>query len=286
MRNNTSVWHQAASRAQRAHDAPSRRWLALLVCVVAAAVAAGGEARGDETAGETRPRLLLVIAEKEYDTRKTLPAFAKAQLADRFTIDSVTAPDDEGRHTLAGLEQAEDYDLVLLSVRRRAPTTEQLAAFRRYVAAGGPLVVIRTSCHAFSLRGEPPPEGHAVWEHFDTEVLGCHYANHHPNGLITRVDAAPAAAGASLLNGVSLPFESAGSLYLVNPLTNATTPLLTGAIDGKPAEPLAWTARSPGGGRVFATTLGHVSDFADESFGRLLANGIDGAIAAERAAGE
>jgi hypothetical protein len=286
MRNSTSVRHQAASHAQRAHDAPPQRWLALLVCGMAAAVAAGGEARGDETAGETRPRLLLVIAEKEYDTRKTLPAFAKAHLADRFTIDSVTAPDDEGRHNLAGLEQAEDYDLVLLSVRRRAPTTDQLAAFRRYVAAGGPLVVIRTSCHAFSLRGEPPPDGHAVWEHFDTEVLGCHYANHHPNGLITRVDAAPAAAGASLLNGVSLPFESAGSLYLVNPLTNATTPLLTGAIDGKPAEPVAWTARSPGGGRVFATTLGHVSDFADESFCRLLANGIDWAIAAERAAGE
>lgn len=286
MCNKTNVVQRSAARGQWAHEATPRRWLALLVCGMAAAVAAGGEAHGDETAGETRPRLLVVIAEKEYDTQKTLPAFAKAHLADRFTIDYATAPDDEGRHDLAGLEQAEDYDLVLLSVRRRAPTTEQLAAFRRYVAAGGPLVVIRTSCHAFSLRGEPPPDGHAVWEHFDTEVLGCHYANHHPNGLITRVDAAPAAAGAGLLNGVSLPFESGGSLYLVNPLEDQAAPLLTGAIDGKPAEPVAWTAQLPGGGRVFATTLGHVSDFAGESFCRLLANGIDWAIAAERAAGE
>jgi hypothetical protein len=228
------------------------------------------------------PRLLMVIAEKEYGTRQTLPAFAEAHLAERFVIDSVTAPDEDGRDNLAGLEDAEDYDLILLSVRRRAPKVEQLAAFRRYVAAGKPLVVIRTSCHAFSLRGEPPPEGHAVWEHFDTEVLGCHYANHHKNGIVTTVQRDPnAAAAVPLLQGVTLPFASGGSLYLVNPLTDATTPLLTGAIDGKPAEPVAWTATSPGGGRVFATTLGHESDFANESFCRLLVNGIAWAAAAD-----
>jgi hypothetical protein len=228
------------------------------------------------------PRLLMVIAEKEYGTRQTLPAFAEAHLAERFVIDSVTAPDEDGRDNLAGLEDAEDYDLILLSVRRRAPKVEQLAAFRRYVAAGKPLVVIRTSCHAFSLRGEPPPEGHAVWEHFDTEVLGCHYANHHKNGIVTTVQRDPnAAAAVPLLQGVTLPFASGGSLYLVNPLTDATTPLLTGAIDGKPAEPVAWTAISPGAGRVFATTLGHESDFANESFCRLLVNGIAWAAVAD-----
>jgi hypothetical protein len=230
------------------------------------------------------PRLLMVIAEKEYGTRQTLPAFAETHLAERFVIDSVTAPDEDGRDNLAGLEDAEDYDLILLSVRRRAPTVEQLAAFRRYVAAGRPLVVIRTSCHAFSLRGEPPPEGHAVWEHFDTEVLGCHYANHHKNGIVTTVQRDPHAAATGspavlLLEGVTLPFASGGSLYLVNPLTETTTPLLVGTIEDKPAEPVAWTATSPGGGRVFATTLGHVSDFANESFCQLLANGIEWAAA-------
>ena len=113
----------------------------------------------------------MVIAEKEYDTRRTLPAFAEAHLGDRYEIDTVSAPDEEGRNNLAGLEKAEDYDLILLSVRRRAPTTPQLSALRRYVDGGGPLVVIRTSCHAFSLRGDEPPAGHAVWNHFDTEVL-------------------------------------------------------------------------------------------------------------------
>lgn len=244
-----------------------------------------------EAAEEAKPRLLMVIAEKEYDTRETLPAFAEAHLADTFAIDYVTAADEEGRNDLAGLEKAEDYDLILVSVRRRAPKAEQLAAFRRYVQAGGPLVVIRTSCHAFSLRGDPPPDGQAVWEHFDTEVLGCHYANHYKNGLVTTVQRDPTAATAGstagplleelLLDGVTLPFASGGSLYLVNPLTEATTPLLVGTIEDKPAEPVAWTATSPGGGRVFATTLGHVSDFANESFCQLLANGIEWAAAGD-----
>lgn len=251
-------------------------WLAILACGVQVVGRCGRGVLADESVTEARPRLLMVIAEKEYDTRRTLPAFAEAHLGDRYEIDTVTAPDEEGRNNLAGLEKAEDYDLILLSVRRRAPTTQQLSALRRYVDAGGPLVVIRTSCHAFSLRGDDPPAGHAVWNHFDTEVLGCHYANHHPNDLVTQVTRAHAASAEEpLLDGVSLPFESGGSLYLVNPLEASTNPLLMGAIDAAPAEPVAWTTHGPGGGRVFATTLGHVSDFETAAFCRLLANGID-----------
>lgn len=256
-----------------------RGWMVARIVVCAwclhAVVWSGRSAVAQDSAGDRKPRLLMVIAEKEYDTRRTLPAFAEAHLGDRYEIDTVSAPDEEGRNDLAGLEKAEDYDLILLSVRRRAPTTAQLSALRRYVDRGGPLVVIRTSCHAFSLRGDEPPAGHAVWNHFDTEVLGCHYANHHPNGLVTRVTRAPSSADDTpLLTGVSLPFASGGSLYLVNPLEDTAEPLLFGAIEGAAAEPVAWTTRSPGGGRVFATTLGHVSDFETDAFCRLLANGI------------
>lgn len=257
-----------------------RRWLGLLVACLTAQLTLGAVATAAEDTAAAKPRLLIVIAEKEYDTRRTLPTFVAEHLGDRYAVDYVTAPDEEGRNDLAGLENAEAYDLVLLSVRRRAPKSEQLAALRRYVAAGGPLVVIRTSCHAFSLRGAEPPEGHAVWNDFDTAVLGCHYANHHPNDLVAEITRDPAAApDAALLAGVSLPFASRGSLYLVRPLVDGTEPLLVGTIDGAPSEPVAWTARSPGGGRVFATTLGHVSDFEGESFCRLLASGIAWSLA-------
>jgi hypothetical protein len=250
-------------------------WLAIFACGVHALGWCGRAVLADDNATEPKPRLLMVIAEKEYDTRRTLPAFTEAYLGDRYEIDTVTAPDEEGRNNLAGLEKAEGYDLILLSVRRRAPTTQQLSALRRYVDAGGPLVVIRTSCHAFSLRGDEPPAGHAVWDHFDTEVLGCHYANHHPNDVVTQVSRAHvASAEDALLDGVLLPFESRGSLYLVNPLEATTNLLLLGAIEGAAAEPVAWTTHGPGGGRVFATTLGHVSDFETAAFCRLLANGI------------
>lgn len=257
-----------------------RRWLGLLVACLITQLPLSAVATAAEDTAAGKPRLLIVIAEKEYDTRRTLPTFVEEHLGDRYAVDYVTAPDEDGRNDLAGLEQAEDYDLVLLSVRRRAPKTTQLAALRRYVDAGGPLVVIRTSCHAFSLRGAEPPEGHAVWNDFDTAVLGCHYANHHPNDLVTQVTRDPAAtASAPLVAGVSLPFASRGSLYLVRPLAEHTEPLLIGTIDGAEPEPVAWTARSPGGGRVFATTLGHVSDFEGESFCRLLAGGISWALA-------
>lgn len=278
MNNKTGVWLGVSGP-----QGSRRGWILAQVVVwtwcLQAVVWSGGSAVAQEGVSERKPRLLMVIAEKEYDTRRTLPAFAEAQLGDRYEIDTVSAPDEEGRNNLDGLEKAEDYDLILLSVRRRAPTTPQLSALRRYVDRGGPLVVIRTSCHAFSLRGDEPPAGHAVWNHFDTEVLGCHYANHHPNGLVTRVTRAPSSASETpLLAGVSLPFESGGSLYLVNPLEDTVQPLLLGAIEGAAAEPVAWTTRSPGGGRVFATTLGHVSDFETDAFCRLLANGIAWAL--------
>lgn len=260
-----------------------RQWLGLLAACLTAHLTLAAVATAAEDTEAGKPQLLIVIAEKEYDTRQTLPTFVEEHLGDRYAVDYVTAPDEDGRHDLAGLEKAEGYDLVLLSVRRRAPKSEQLAALKRYVAAGGPLVVIRTSCHAFSLRGAEPPEGHAVWNDFDTAVLGCHYANHHANDVVTQVTQDPAAAtDAALLAGVSLPFASGGSLYLVRPLTDRTVPLLIGAIDGAEPEPVAWTARSPAGGRVFATTLGHVSDFENPAFRRLLANGIDWAAAGLR----
>lgn len=236
-------------------------------------------ASSDAWADQPPIRLVMVIAEQEYDTRRTLPEFARRFLGQRYAIEFVTAPDVEGRDDLRGLESVDSADLVLLSVRRRAPTMDQLAALRRYLDEGGPLVAIRTSCHAFSLRGERPPPGHATWENFDRDVLGCRYDNHHPDGQVASVSRASTADAASpLLEGVQLPFSSRGSLYLVSPLAENASPLLMGEIVGAMAEPVAWTTTAPGGGRVFVTTLGHADDFADEAFRRLLANGIDWSV--------
>jgi type 1 glutamine amidotransferase len=55
----------------------------------------------------------------------------------------------------------------------------------------------------------------------------------------------------------------------------SATALLTGVSANHPAEPVAWV-NSPrrGGSRVFYTSFGHIDDFQNPEFRKLLLNGI------------
>ena len=53
-------------------------------------------------------------------------------------------------------------DLLVLSVRRQALPEADLAALKKYLAAGKPLMALRTSSHAFDAKGKVPA-GHAEW---------------------------------------------------------------------------------------------------------------------------
>jgi nicotinamidase-related amidase/type 1 glutamine amidotransferase len=224
---------------------------------------------------DRRPHLVVLTAENEYQTEKTLPAFALAKLGKDFRVTFVFA-DAKDKNNLPGLEVLDDADLLLLSVRRRVLPKAQMEAVRRFVAAGKPLVGIRTASHAFALaRGEKLPDGAADWPGFDREVLGCNYALHHDNKLKTTVRIAPGAEKDPILSGVQGEFPSAGSLYKSRPLVEGATPLLIGQAEGiAQAEPVAWIRTRKDGGRVFYTSLGHPGDFKEESFTALLRNGI------------
>ena len=66
-----------------------------------------------------------------------------------------------------------------------------------------------------------------------------------------------------------------GSLYRVLPLAETTTPLLIGSIPDKQPEPVAWTnTAGPKKARVFNTTLGHLDDFENPAFRKLLTNAL------------
>jgi nicotinamidase-related amidase/type 1 glutamine amidotransferase len=224
---------------------------------------------------DRRPHLVILSAEDEYQTEKTLPDFALKHLGKEFRVTFVFA-DAKDPNTLPGLEVLDEADLLLVSARRRVPPKAQLDAIRRYLAAGKPLVGIRTASHAFALRqGQKLPEGAGDWPAFDREVLGCNYALHHDNKLKTTVRVAPGAEKDPILAGVKAEFPSAGSLYRSRPLVEGATPLLMGQVEGvAQAEPVAWTRTRPDGGRVFYTSLGHPGDFKEESFTALLRNGI------------
>jgi type 1 glutamine amidotransferase len=148
---------------------------------------------------------------------------------------------------------------------------------RAFLAAGRPLVGIRTASHAFALRpadklADPKL---AVWPEFDAAVLGGHYTGHHGKDKVA-VTFAPGAESHPILAGIAAgALTGNGSLYRNTPLEKTAAPLLIGTIPDKPPEPVAWThLQGAKQGRVFYTSLGHPDDFQNPAFRRLLLNGI------------
>lgn len=233
----------------------------------------GGEAFA--FAEDKRPHVVMVMAEDEYETAQTLPQFGGDFLGRDFRVTYVYGSESD-RNDIPGLEKTlATADVLLISVRRRALPPEQLDAIRKYVAAGKPMIGIRTASHAFGLRGKEPPKGTETWEEFDAEVWGGNYTNHYGNDLKSMIETVAANAKHPILKGVSRePFPQGGSLYQTAPLAAGTTILLTGAVAGKPAEPVAWTFRRADGGWSFYTSLGQKDDFQNKSFERLLLNSI------------
>jgi type 1 glutamine amidotransferase len=229
------------------------------------------------------PHVVFMIGEDEYHTWETLPEFASKELEPRGYRVTIVHADAADKNNFPGLIEAlRTADLLVLSVRRRTPPAEQLGAVRAYLAAGKPLVGVRTACHAFALRPTDPPAAPplSTWQDFDPEVLGGHYTNHYDAGPPTLVTVAPRAGKHRILQGISVQrLTGAGSLYKVKPLENGTTPLLMGAIPGQPPEPVAWThTYGRNQARVFYTSLGHPDDFRNADFRRLLFNGVEWAI--------
>lgn len=230
---------------------------------------------------ERRSHVVLLIGEDEYQTERTLPAFADAELADRGLRLTTLHCDARDPNDFPGLEALDTADVLVVSVRRRTPPTEQLKRIRAYVESGKPVVGIRTASHAFSLRdNRPPPAGHEAWPEFDAQVLGGHYIGHHP---------APAAGSPRtlvwtkkerkdhpLLTGLPEGEIVVGSsLYKTSPLAMSAVALMMGRVEGvEPTEPVAWTNTNVKGGRVFYTSLGHPDDFKIAAFRRLLVNGV------------
>lgn len=231
-----------------------------------------------DISGEARaPRVAFVIGEDEYDTRTTLPAFAKAELEPRGVRCAFVHENPQSPGDFEGLMDAlEDADLVFLSVRRRTPTVKQLAAIREFLESGRPIVGIRTASHSFD---KEPAEGRAAWHDLDRAVLGGHYQGHYgtkpPEGgpsIVRVVDTAakhPVVAG---LPGDEVKLQS--HLYKYPEMAKTAKVLVEGRVEGREhREPVAWT-NTFRGGRVFYTSLGSPADFEAPFFRRLLLNGL------------
>jgi type 1 glutamine amidotransferase len=228
--------------------------------------------------GDHRKHILIVQGEKEYETFRTLPQFAKNNLLSNFRVSHVFA-DPKNDHSLNNWEVIKGADLVLLSMRRRAIPQVQLDAIRSYVDSGKPLVTIRTSSHAFSLRdNQTPSETGVQWPEFDRDILGGHYHGHHGNkdGKVRSFVQVNKDTDHSTLKFLSREkIQTTSWLYKTSPLSEKAKPLITGMVENSDEpQPVAWTHQSPSGGRVFYTSLGHQDDFDSQFFQQLLLNAV------------
>lgn len=223
---------------------------------------------------DEKPHLVMLIAEREYHTDESLTEFSKKHLGE-YKVTMVRA-DEKDRESLVGLDAIQSADVLLVSVRRRTLPPEQLDQIRKYVAAGKPVLGIRTANHAFCLRKQDPPKGRAAWPEWDHNVFGGSYTNHYGNKLTTSFHVLKENETHPLLKGVSKSksFTTGGSLYKVAPLREGTTVVLTGSVPDNPPEPIAWTFKRADNGKSFYTSLGHIDDFKGEVLPQLLKNAI------------
>ena len=230
---------------------------------------------------DERSHVVFLIGEREYETKATLPVFARDVLeADLGLRTTILHADPENRNRVPGIEAVRKADLLFLSMRRRALPTADMQLVREYLKSGKPLVGIRTANHAFHMRGKNPA-GYDEWVEFDAEVIGGHYTGHHGKGPPNTITVSPGADRHPILRGVhSLPFSSDESLYQNAPLSSKATPILVGSIRGQPTEPVAWTHRY-GNARVFYVALGGPGDFQKRAFVTLLSNAVLWALGEE-----
>lgn len=221
-------------------------------------------------AAERPPHIVFMIGENEYDTKTTVPAFAKAELEPRgVKCTFAIAPNDDSNE-FPGLEALKDADLLFVSVRRRIPSPEMMALIRAHVAAGKPVVGIRTASHAFAQRKTEGP-----WQRFDQEVLGGNYQDHYGKNIVTFGKIVPAQAEHPVLAGIgAAEFKVPSHLYKNPNLPETSMVLMTARMEGRPeVEPIAWV-KTKDQQRVFYTSLGSVEDFAVPQFRTLLLNGF------------
>src|SRR5260221_1657644 len=153
--------------------------------------------------------VVLLSGDEEYRSEEVLPQLAKI-LSERhgftttvlFSINKETGEiDPNTKDNEPGLEALDSADLCVMLLRFRAWPDAQMKHFADYVAAGKPVIGLRTSTHAFSaIKGE-----FAKFNNFGKDVLGEGWGNHwgKHKSEATRGVIEPSVKGDPLLKGVS-----------------------------------------------------------------------------------
>jgi hypothetical protein len=272
---------------------------------------------GGEGPGQGK-HIVLISGDEEYRSEEALPQLARILATHHgFTCTVLFAIDPKDgtinpnvRDNIPGLEALDRADLLITATRFRDLPDAQMQKFADYLAAGKPVIGLRTATHAFDI-----PEGKAFarygwksqapgWEGgFGRQVLGETWVAHHGDHgkESTRGVIAPGQESSPLVRGIkSGDIWGPTDVYQVRlPLPGDSTPVILGqvltgmkaddpALDGpknNPMMPVAWTKTYAvdGGktGRVFCTTMGSSTDLASAGLRRLLVNAAYWAVGLE-----
>jgi len=304
--------------------APRSLFLLALSCAAASAADPWVVYEGSDGPGKGK-HIVLVGGDEEYRSEEALPMLGKILAKHHgfkctvlFAIDPKDGTINPNvNNNIPGTEALATADLMVIFTRFRNLPDEQMKPIDDYLAAGKPVVGLRTATHAFNV-----PKGKAYshygnsyngdkkeWaDGFGRLVLGEKWISHHGKhgGQSSRGLVASDAKDHPILRGIKDgDVWGPSDVYGVRlPLPGDSKPLLMGQVlsgmkfedppaDGKqnnPMMPLAWVKSYtvPGGksGRVFTTTLGAATDLTVEGSRRLVVNACYWAIGLEDKIGE
>lgn len=265
--------------------------------------------------GEAGPgkgkHIVFLASDHEYRAEEACPALARI-LAKRmgFKCTVIFGVDENGfieagASQVTGMEALEKADLFFIFARFLNLPDDQMAHVDSYLERGGPVVGLRTSSHAFKIPGNSKYAKYdfrskvAGYENgFGHQVLGNtwvgHYGTNHKQA--TRIETIPEQRGHVILTGVGeTAFTHAGGYVgkaapdftvLANSQPLVSMDPAAEADSTKPPMPCTWTrsyaAKDGTKHRVFHSTQGASQDFLDETYRRMILNGVLWAIGMEK----
>lgn len=281
------------------------RWAAALRPALAAAgVRLPNAVVWEGEAGPGRDKHIVFLAgDHEYRGEETLPALARILARRRgfkctflVTTNPETGEIEPGSDHVTGLEALASADLLVVFLRFQRFADEQMQHLDDYLAAGKPVIGLRTSTHAFrGLEGEFARynegfdgDGEA-WKHgFGEEILGEHWVGHHGRNhrQSSLLVLEPEHLDHPILRGVERPHAMCGG-YVGHPRDGVV--LARGQVlDGMTADSpptrdegrqerhaVAWVRtyrQDDPRSRVFATTHGASEDILNDDFRRMILN--------------
>ncbi|MCM8537532.1 MAG: ThuA domain-containing protein [Lentisphaeraceae bacterium] len=246
--------------------------------------------------------IVFLASDHEYRSEEACPALARI-LAKNFGFKcTVLFGLDEngyiknGSSYIPGMETLKTADLLFMSLRFQDWNVEQMEHFLTYLDKAKPVIGLRTSTHAFRIKGKNSKYAKFDWQHksddewnngFGTYMFGIGWQGHHGanHSSSTRIDVIEEQKSHPILSGVEKPWAYCAG-YMANTPADCNILAMAQPLKGikydSPDDkkmhpvPAAWTRfyTTDAGkkGKVFCTTYGSSDCIVNECYRRMLIN--------------